>query len=182
MKDIFMKTLISLSIAFLTTLFTSAIFAKDLNLYEQPKDDAKVVSVINSEKGIIPIFTPKDSSWVKVADPKDGNVGWIKSDDLKMNDSSFSFKIINTGSGPQGYQIIQFGHPTLTPQQTQNMFKQIEQYQTTVQKDMQKMMQNLFDNSQKVGFQFPMVIPVIVTPVQSDGKQPAIKSDNTLKK
>lgn len=177
-----MKTLISLSIAFLTALLTSTIFAKDINLYDQPKNDAKIVGVINSEKGIIPIFTPKDNSWVKVADPKDGNVGWIKSDDLNMNGSNFSFKIINSGSGPEGYQIIQLGHPTFTPQQTQNMLKQIVQYQATVQKDLQKMMQNLFDNSQKVGFHFPMVIPVIVAPVQSNEKPAAIKSDNPLKK
>src|SRR5690242_16122189 len=108
--------------AFFMLLFSPFCFAKMLTLYDQPKTDAKTIGTIDSEAGIIPIFTPKDNTaWIKVADPRNGNVRLIQSSELSTKDSkgfSFSQKIISTGNGPNSY-VIQFGTPQLlTPEQS----------------------------------------------------------------
>lgn len=156
------------NILFLMTLFTSLItnlaIAKNISLYDQPKVDAKIVGTINSDNGIIPIFTPKDNVWIKVGDPNNGNVGWVKSSDLKNITGGYTFSqhIISTGTGPHNYNIVQFGGPEqLTPAQSQAMLKKMEQRQQTLQKDMQLMMQDVFKNNQTV---FPMMVPVIIVP------------------
>jgi hypothetical protein len=148
-----------------TILFASICSAKILTLYDQPKADAKTVGTIDSEVGIIPIFTPKDSSWIKVADPKNGNVGWIKSSDLTTDKSggfSFSQKITSTGNAPQSY-IIQFGSPKmLTPEQSQEFMKRIQEQTQAIQKQTQKIMQDTFKDVNEA--QFPVVMPIIVMP------------------
>jgi hypothetical protein len=155
--------LIPLFITLITLIFSSFCSAKTLTLYDQPKADAKSVGTIDSEAGIIPIFTPKDSTWIKVADPRNGNVGWIKSSDLKNTDSkgfSFTQKIVTTGEGPQSY-VIQFGAPKmLTPEQSQAFIKRIQEQTQNIQKDTQRMMEEMFKNVN----QFPVVMPVIVMP------------------
>lgn len=150
--------------------------AKTLTLYDQPQADAKSVGTIDSEAGIIPIFTPKNSEWVKVADPRNGNVGWIKSSDLTVKGStgfSFSQKMISTGTGPNSY-IIQFGAPKmLTPEQSQAFFKQMEEQTQSIQRDTQKMMQDMFKNIDQIKMQYPVIMPVIVMPSE---ELPAAKS------
>lgn len=66
----------------LSLLSSSIAYAVTLNLYDQPKTDAKVVGKIDTESGFVPIFTPKPGDWMKVGDPKNGNVGWIQTKQL----------------------------------------------------------------------------------------------------
>jgi SH3-like domain-containing protein len=84
--------------------------AKDINLYDQPDEKAKVIGTVDLSAGIIPILTPKEGSWIKVADPRNGNVGWIKSNEMNAdggNPSAVTFtqRVINNGSGPQYDQM-----------------------------------------------------------------------------
>jgi hypothetical protein len=169
-------------IILLMLLFSPFCFAKILTLYDQPKADAKSIGTIDSEVGIIPIFTTKDNTWIKVADPKNGNVGWIQSSDLNVNNSngfSFSQKMISTGHGPHSY-VIQFGTPQLlTPEQSKEFFKRLQEQTQSIQENTQKMMQDIFKNMDQFEMQFPIIMPVIVMP---NSDIPVKKSDTTTPK
>lgn len=134
-------------------------FARPVNLYEQPNANSKLVETVDSNDGIITIYTPKEGEWIKVANPRNGNVGWIKSSDF--SDGKFSVNFITTGDNPKGYQIIQFGNTHLTTEQMKNTVKQLNIQQQNMQKEIQKMMQNILSNSQ---WRFPLVMPVVVVP------------------
>ncbi len=141
----------------LAALFAiSATFAKNVNLYEQPKTDAKVVGVIDPAAGIVPIYTPRQGDWVKVGDPKNGNVGWVKSADLVGSNIStgFSFTQGTTNNGQPVVPLMKFGFPQLTPEQTEALYKQLQAQQELFQRNMQQMMQGMPT----------MVMPVIVMP------------------
>jgi len=148
------------------TLVSSICFAKSITLYDAPKADAKTVGTIDSDIGIIPIFTPKDDTrWIKVADPRNGNVGWIKNSDLSAPGTTTKFtftqQIMNNGKEPGSYQVIQFGTPQqkMTPEQTQ-MIKQMQERQQSIQKNAQEMVNEMYKN---IG-NLPMIVPVIVVP------------------
>ncbi len=164
-------------------LLSTTSFAKMINLYELPKTDSKVVATIDATSSMIPVFTNKTGDWMKVGDPKNGNVGWIKVSDAAEFTSpsgatstsvSMSAKTIGTANGPQTYRTIQFGNPEpMTSAQTQAYLKALEQRQAAIQKYTQQVMQNLFTNINDVyknnpnlmnQFSVPMVIPVIVVP------------------
>jgi len=130
-------------------------FAKTINLYDQPKNDSKVIATLDSDAGIITIFTPKEGGWVKVADPRNGNVGWIKATD--MGATGVNFTVMSTGNGGHGYQVIQYsGTQPYTPQQIQ--LKQ-EEFQKEMQRMMQ--MQDVFRNG---FYPFPVIMPVVIVP------------------
>jgi hypothetical protein len=161
--------LITMLLACTALLFSVHCWAKAIKLYDQPKADAKVVGAVNSSVGIIPIFTPKDSTWIKVADPRNGDVGWIKLADLgqennKTSEVIFTQKTISDGN-PQSFQIIQFGGSpkNLTPEQTQGLTKQLEA-QKTFQKNMQQMVNDMYKNINLQWEDMPMIMPVIVMP------------------
>lgn len=173
-----MKTIFSF-VAVLTLLaITQLTYAKNIDLYDQPKADGKVVGKIGSEAGIIPIFTPKDSTWVKVADPRNGNVGWIKSTDLNSNGTSFTFtqSVFNNGTSahPQSY-VIQFGGPQkISPEQAQAMYKQMQTRQEALQRDMQSMINGMYKSP---NVPTPIFVPVIMVPQSA---VPAINQTQTL--
>ncbi len=159
-----------------TLFFVSSAFAKALTLYEEPKDTAKVAGTIDSDIGLIPIFSPEKSDWMKVADPRNGQVGWIKTKDLgASNNSEYTFtqRYINTGNAPHSYQIIQFGGPNkMTPEEIQLQIKKNEQQQQLIQENMNKAMQNMVNdmnklyhwNTEWMNSGLPFVMPVVVIP------------------
>lgn len=165
------------------SLMSTMVFAKEINLYEQPNAQAKVVGTVDLAKGIIPIFTPQKSEWTKIADPHNGNVGWVKSSDLNNNEpstTSFTFtqKYINEGSDktPLSYQVI-FSPQNLTPQQTQDLAKKLQAQQQAIQQSMQKTFQDMMNNMNQFyqgnwnklnTYPFPMILPVIVIPQQKN--------------
>lgn len=153
-----------------------AAFTKTINLLEQPQINAKVVATVDLSAGIIPIYTQKDGAWVKVADPNNGNVGWVKSTDLNnagASQSSFTFtqSIMNDNKSPVTYRVIQFGQPAQTPEQTQAMAKQLQAQQQAIQKSMQKMMRDMdqlfYNDWHSMHHEsFPFFVPVMILPVQ----------------
>lgn len=163
-----------LIVAAIALLFSTIGMAKTITLYDQPKADAKNVGTIDLDSGLIPIFTPKDNKeWVKVADPKNGNVGWVKNTDLKGStaESSFTYtqKMISNGKSPQGY-IVQYGVPQpLTPEQSQALFKQMQLHEKAIQDDINHMMHDMYDNAHGWGG-YPMMMPIIVMPQPMDNK------------
>src|SRR5579862_9418067 len=111
-----LNSIVALSVAALMFGISSNSLAKSINLYDQPKADGKVVNTVDSNTGIITIFKPKEGEWVKVADPRNGNVGWVKLADLKG--VGVQFNVIQSGDGLHSYQVIEYdGNTVLTPEQ-----------------------------------------------------------------
>ncbi len=161
-------------------VLSSNALAKNINLYEQPMTTAKVVGTIDLSTGVIPIFTPKGGEWVKIGDPRNGNVGWIKSSDLSSGStSSFSFtqKVINDGKAPQSYKI-EFGNmPTLNVDQTQLMIKKMQTQQQAIEKSAQKVIQEMMNNIYRLYQQQPqllydngksaVIMPIVIVPASA---------------
>lgn len=174
--------------AILMVTLAGNIAAKPLKLYDQPKADAKVVGSIESSNGVVPIYTPEHSDWMKVGDPKNGNVGWINVNDLSDNSGSsatqFSMtqKTIETKSGPKTVQMVEFSTPkTMTPQESLALQKEIQTRQDNLQKSIQKMMQDFYRQMSNYYMQnpttfgspnTPIVMPIIVYP-QDQASVPA---------
>lgn len=170
------NVLLLIASSIIAFIFSTTAFAtlNSVNLYDQPKSDAKVIGTVDVTAGVVPIFSSPQGDWMKVGDPRNGNVGWVKSSDLNSNGGSTSFtftqKMINNGKGPQTYQMIQYGSPQkLTPEQTKAL-QQLELQQQHFQKEWQDMM-DMFnhDFSHETfmpGMNFPMIMPVVVVPVQ----------------
>lgn len=134
-------------------------FAKSISLYDQPKE-GKPIGTLDSEVGVISIFTPKGSSWVKVADPRNGNVGWVKSADL--SDAKISMNLINASENKQHYQRVQLGQPSA----------QMMQLMQQQHRDLQQMMQNFFNEANQDLFGLSSwsnaapIMPVFILPVK----------------
>lgn len=168
--------------------------AKSINLYAEPQDSAKVVSTLDPKVGMIPIYTPEKSDWIKVADPRNGNVGWVKAKDLNAENTTeytFTQRFMNTGAAPQTYQIIQFGGPNkMTPEQIQLQLKQNEQKQQQLQENINKAMQDMINdmnkfyhwNSQWLNNNVPFVMPIIVVPAPKISTDPNISASSNAAK
>ncbi|SRR5579883_81307 len=169
-KTAYFRHITSFFLALLIVSFASVSLAKTLNLYDQPVANAKVVSTADSKNGLIVVFTPKNSEWVKVADPTNGNVGWVKSADL--GNTGMNFNVISTGDGTKGFQIIQYGgsqHYTAEEaqqamKQAQQVMEQMHLQQQTIQRDIQQMMQDMMKAMQQQNMTFPMILPIVVVP------------------
>lgn len=161
----------------ITLFFSAGCFAKSITLYDQPTANSKAVGSVDLDKGVIPIFTPKDNKeWVKIADPQNGQVGWVKNKDIygDSNQSSFTYtqKIVTSGQGPHAY-VVQYGTPQLlSPEQSKAIFKKIQEREQALQNDIYHLMDNMHQNMMG----YPMIMPVIVVP-QTDTK-PATKTNH----
>ncbi len=149
--------------ALIGVAFQTNVFAKEINLYDQPKADAKIIGTIDLAKGIVPIFTPKEGAWIKVGDPNNGSVGWVKQNDLSANTGSvnISQQFISTEQGPKTYVIKLSPPENLSPEQ----LKQMQQRQEILQQSLRSMTESinsLFQQNLKVPVQVPVLIPVMV--------------------
>ncbi len=157
------RRLFSISLATLIFSGTSQVMASSINLYDLPKSNGKIVGSVDSNVGIITIFTPKRGGWVKVADPRNGNVGWIKATDFTQTE--FSINMISTSKGTHTYQIVQYGKSkSYTPDQAAKIMKQVQVQEQALQKEMQLMMEDMFADIHDPLASFPMIMPVIVVP------------------
>ncbi|RDI38958.1 hypothetical protein [Aquicella lusitana] len=182
-------------------IFSLHAYAKEINLYDQPKPDAKIIGKVDLAIGIVPVFTPKEGGWMKVGDPRNGNVGWVKTTDLGSGtDTSaitFTQKVIHDGNTPYTYQFIQYGQPQkLTAEQIKEMAQKMQTQQKAVQQSVQKAIQNMIKDMDvlyrhqlevinEMGG-FPVVVPVVVTPQQTkpapSQTAPAVQQQNSPSK
>lgn len=126
---------------------SSVVFAAEINLYAQPASDAKAVGKIDLTAGVIPIISSPDKVWVKVGDPRNGNVGWIKSSELSAQGGSsagFSFTQEITNNGQSiGSPLLKVGAPSsLTPEQKELIHK-MDVQRKAVQQNIQNIMKDL---------------------------------------
>ncbi|MEO8402841.1 MAG: hypothetical protein ABI597_13800 [Gammaproteobacteria bacterium] len=174
-----LRKLITVFVVFLATLVTSVGMAKSISLYDQPKADAKVTGSIDPALGLVPIFRPKDGNWIKVGDPANGNVGWIKSADLGKAgavSTGFSFSQSISGNGQEPY-VVQFSLPKpLTPEQSKALQKNIQAQQDAIQKGVHQMLQNFYQSLNAGLTNYPVVVPVVIMPQQPNAIVPAAKA------
>lgn len=146
--------------------------AKEIPLYQEPKEGAPSTAKADLSVGVIPIFTSKDGNWVKIGDPRNGNVGWIKASELSGNNETsviFSNHISSGGDNNSKNYVFQFGTPQkLTPQQ-EKVLQHIQEEQAASRKAMQKAIQDMMNNWNMPG---PILMPIIVVP-QSAAKPPS---------
>lgn len=134
---------LALSLSYLISMLViaPATWAAMLNLHENPDDTSKVTGTVDLSAGIIPIYAPKESVWVKVGNPANGATGWVKSSDLKDsqgNKISFSQSVTDKGNNSQSVQMTS-GNQPLTPEQQ----KQLELQQKTAQESLMKAQQGV---------------------------------------
>lgn len=166
-------------------LFSGIANADEINLYDQPTTNAKAVGKVDLSKGIIPIFTSSDGTWMKVGDPRNGFVGWAKASDVKKgsaNSSVFTFtqKIMNNGKNANSYQYIELGNaPSLTPEQAEKFQRQQQTFQQAIQKNVQELIKDMHSIFQwqmpKEADMQPIPMPIVVFPIQQQNHTPAVK-------
>lgn len=171
-----------LGLAVFATMLVGSVFAKTITLFDQPNANAKSIGSIDAAQGVVPIFTTKDGEWVKVGDPKNGNVGWIKSSDLKDPNSPVSItytqQYINNGNEPQAFQFIQYGPPhKMSKEEAQALVKKLQMDQQQLHKSMENIFNSMF---QELNQRFPMMdrtapifMPVVIMPQQESSKASA---------
>jgi len=172
------KTLLATAILTGISLSITA-FATALNLYEKPDSNSKVTASIDQGKQLIQIYHTEKKDWVKVANPQNGEIGWVKASDLKgpiiitqVNGSKIQQQILTTkdakGKEPTVYSIIQYSGPNeLKPEDAEktikNMEKRHEKMRDSMQKmhqEMQKSIQKMFEDFDK-NFQTMSVFPEV---------------------
>ena len=167
-----------LSVSALMFCISSNCLAKSVNLYDQPNANGKVINTVDSNTGIVTIYKPKEGDWIKVGDPRNGNVGWAKLADLKG--VGLQFNIIQSGNGMHSYQLIEYdGNSTLSPEQIKAAAKQmqmqqqnIQMRQQAIQENVTKMMNDVFNTMHQYWVNLPMIMPVIIVPEKAATANP----------
>lgn len=114
-----MKLVSFISSSLLAMLITSATFASSLTIHEKPDTTSKAVATIDNDKQLIPIIYTDKKDWVKIANPQNGDVGWIETSKFKgplistqVNGSNVKQQIIINKEGkdkkPNVYTVIQY--------------------------------------------------------------------------
>lgn len=73
----FFSCILSGSITYATTQ-QSQQSSPQVNLYEKPQSNAKILQKLSPAERLIPIYRQK--GWIKVGDPRNGEVGWVNRD------------------------------------------------------------------------------------------------------
>lgn len=134
--------------------------AEQITIYAEPNQTSAVVEKMSSNSAIITIFQPKNSDWIKVANPQNGNTGWVKSKDLSQ--ASFNVQMIQGESGPEHYQVIQYGNIPVNSQSVANIMEQMRKRQSVIQQEMQQSVDTMYKEMQLFWSHFPMTLPVLV--------------------
>ena len=159
-------------------LLPTLTLAKDIPLYDTPAANAKVVGKVDLAKGIVPIFTSKDGKWMKVGNPNDGSVGWMKSDAINNSGMSFTFsqQMIDNGKsgGSHTFQIMQFGNDKNNDVKTQEMLKKMQLQQQNLQRSIDASVVNMLNEINSLNsvrwnattVMPPMIVPVVLMPTK----------------
>lgn len=177
----------TLMTALLSLTVMANVSAKEISLYDEPKPDAKVIGKVDITSGVVPIFTSKEGDWMKVGDPRNGNVGWLKSSEMatpgEPTSITFTQKIVQDKNGPRNIQLLQYGNPQkLSPEQVadfqKKMFEQqkmIQEYSQKAFEEMTNQMNKLYQWGKDNGLdRVPMIMPIVVVQ-PADKAQPVAK-------
>jgi len=127
---------------------------KSLTLLSKPETNSASIATVQSGDRLIPIFSPEKSDWIKVADPSNGNVGWLKRQDLGLNQQQPRLyqkrieKVTGDKSkGPYQREVFEYkGTENLSQEQVKQLFEHMEQQQLRMQAAMQSMFNNMMNH------------------------------------
>lgn len=154
-----MRFLAALSVGLLLGLGSTSAQADSINLlqvqnkaisvHETPDTKSKVLETIAAKQMIIPFFEQKD--WVKIAYPKNGQVGWVVKADLSQNtltvvsvnnprDDQYIVTQKSSDDNHKIYSAVEYSNNTkFNQQQTEDLIKQIQLQQQQMQERFNKM-------------------------------------------
>lgn len=153
------------------TLITTATFAATINMYEKPSADSKVVASVASDTPLRSIFYTEKKDWVKVGNPQNGDVGWIKATEfkeipgiIKINGSQIQqlFTRKDSKKEPTTYSIIQYSGPNeLKPEDAKKAIQEMEKRNEQMKAYVQKMQEEMQKSIQEAFKVFDTVIPTL---------------------
>lgn len=115
----------------------------DLSVYDKPEENAKIVTTIKNDQEIIPIFYPKDGKWVKIADPQNGDTGWVKAEKIKSPKTVTKITVADkqkNDNSTEMYRMIQCSNTkNLSDKDTKQAAKQAVEASRKIESSMQKM-------------------------------------------
>lgn len=185
-----MKRFISCLLIFVS----SSVFANTISIYAKPEDNAQVISQVRGGTQLIPIYYPKTGKWLKVANPTNGNVGWIRFADLSgestlpgLHEMKFKQRLESRSkdNGPEVVRIIEYSGPQkLSEAEIKTLVEQMQRRQAQLNATMQLMMRamvqdfNNFSREDSFAFEddfftFPLIQPMLIVPQQGDPNKPA---------
>lgn len=138
-----MKRLFYHALVMATLFTTTTIYAKTITLYSEPKMDSKVAGTMDTEGGITIVYTPKRGEWIKIANPANGNVGWVKSSILEGD--SYNMRIFASRKGAHSYSVYQLdnGNSISNQHPIENEMRNFEQEQLMMQKHIARMLNDM---------------------------------------
>lgn len=165
------------------SILTTITYAATINIYEKSDPNSKIVTSVKTGDQLIPIFYTEKKDWIKVANPKNGEVGWVKADQLKgptivtqINGTTVQQQIINgKEKKPIMYGIIQYGGSTEDAEKfakaAGEQYKKMKSAMEKMQIEMQKTFQEMSQNVDKVLSNLPIFQPVVVVPKNQQEKR-----------
>jgi len=130
-----------------------------ISLHQQPDEKSSVVASIPANQAIIPIFI--QGEWVKIADPTNGNVGWVSNETLKKHRLPIIKTLVQSinSANEASYRTMQYLSSDI---QTEEMIKKWEAQRQGLQVLFNQMLEQnaktfdlLTQELQDSGFHFP---------------------------
>ena len=132
---------------------TLKVHAKSLPLYTTADASSKVVTNLTQDQNLIAIY--KQGSWIKVANPQTGDIGWVNQNDL-TNASTQPGPVVHryvvrqkdANGKTQRYEVTEFttGPQMMSDQDAQKFVSRMQQQQQQMQNDMNNMMGDMMRN------------------------------------
>lgn len=135
---------------FFAGMVSTASWGKTLTIYAEPNTESKALATLSEHVNLIPIYYEEEGGWVKVADPKDGSVGWAQVDELTNLDTvTLQQRYIRSQTGhnrsyQQGerYRHIRF----LEPEEVDALMKAMHERHMRMEKAMQQMVDDMLSS------------------------------------
>lgn len=164
-----MRLISAVTIGLFYTLTTTLAFATTINMYEQPSTDSKLVASVTSDVPLRPIFYTEKKDWVKVGNPQNGDIGWIKTMEfkevpgiIKINSSQIQQLVAGKDGKNKEYNIIQYSGPNeLTPEDAKKAVQDMEKRNEQMKAYAQKMQEEIQKSIQEAFKAFNNVIPAL---------------------
>lgn len=138
---------------------TSFAGANDLTVYDKPEAGAKIATTIKNDQAIIPIFTPKDGKWVKIANPQNGDTGWVRAEQIK-GPKTITTMTIGTNKDQnsttvESYKLVERGQVrSLNDKEVAQAAKQMTEADLKMKQSIQKMQAQMRANMAEIFKEF----------------------------
>lgn len=154
--------------------------ADALKILEKPDIHAKVVETIQPGQPLIRIFESDHGQWLKVANPTNGQVGWVEAKAFEVTPeglaNSFSFMSQKTvtkmvDGKPKTVTVVEYSGPQkMDKKQIEGVMQGLEIRQAQMAENMQKTMNQIWsstiqDMNQIYQFDQSLTSPVLIQPI-----------------